>query len=200
MRKVTRKVTKQYCPIYFQFHPVNLYIQNILSQNVTNYIDFKGKLNFYSSRKNRFHECFEYLAEKISRLKTLCPLFLLLFFFLLFFLFTTKTSLLKGFSARWKIVRINLLMADSLEGINRLRKSCSTHAKNCGRISEIVSRLAPRAREIIDSILSGRAHKMAGARWLPAIGAREEVRIHQLMRIHAIYNTKFSTRNPFILF
>lgn len=50
--------------------------------------------------------------------------------------------------ARWKIVRINLLMADSLEGINRLRKSCSTHAKNCGRISEIVSWLAPRELSI----------------------------------------------------
>lgn len=101
--------------------------------------------------------CFTFLAEKISRLNSV-P------FFFFFLLFTIKNKLLKGFSARWKIVRINLLMADSLEGINRLRKSCSTHAKNCGRISEIVSRLAPRAREIIDSILSERAHKMAGAR------------------------------------
>lgn len=132
--------------------------KNVSHKNVTNYIDrdFKGKLNFYSSPKESISRASHFSPKKF-RVWTLC-----LFFF--FLLFTIKNKLLKGFSTRWKIVRINLLMADSLEGINRLRKSCSTHAKNCGRISEIVSRLAPRAREIIDSILSERAHKMAGAR------------------------------------
>lgn len=144
--------------------------------------DFKSKLNFYLL-KNRFH------VFHISRRKNFAFELCAPFFFLL--PFHHKNKLLKGFSARWKIVRINLLMADSLEGINRLRKSCSTHAKNRGRISEIVSWLAPRAREIIDSILSERAHKMAGARCCPD-WTWEEVRIGQVMRIHAIYNTKFS--------
>lgn len=127
-------------------------------------------------------------VEKISRLNpSFSPLLLLL-------PFHRENKLLKGFS-RWKIVRINLLMADSLEGINRLRKSCSAHAKNCGRISEIVSWLAPRARELSIPFCSG-----ARTKWRE----HESSRVKRLGRSSyanpRCLNMKFSTWNPCIGF
>lgn len=139
-----------------------------LSQSVSNYID----RDFKESKKFR--------------------VWTLLFLPLL--PFHRENKLLKGFS-RWKIVRINLLMADSLEGINRLRKSCSAHAKNCGRISEIVSWLAPRARELSIPFCSG-----ARTKWRE----HESSRVKRLGRSSyanpRCLNMKFSTWNPCIGF